>query len=369
MSRGVTPTEEAVYSAVERAWKETLPSTAFGPGIEWAEGGPDSLDTLHLVLRLESYLDRKVSIDLVTPEMTPLRLTSLLLEEPRKNERLQSSPVFLVPPILGDEPILSEFRRSLSEKVLIQMVELPDLDCPTSLLSDMAATGRFVAAEISRSLPHGTILLAGYSFGGSAAYETAVCLRAQGRQVSFLGLLDPMPPHPWLSSHGPWRKHQSATSLQGLSRWLIRFSALLPQKGETFISYLDWLLFVIFVQLKALNCARRQILFGRHWLSLEAFLRRRKALLSCLRIVALQQWRPLPLDVPGLVATSEAFIESGSLLAWPSLCPNLNIVRIPGEHRELFEPKSLAILAPTFLKAVTAAQGASSAPNLVQPSA
>ena len=43
MSRGSTPTEEAVYAAVERAWKETLPSVAFGPEIEWAEGGADSL--------------------------------------------------------------------------------------------------------------------------------------------------------------------------------------------------------------------------------------------------------------------------------------------------------------------------------------
>ena len=82
----------------------------------------------------------------------------------------------------------------------------------------------------------------------------------------------------------------------------------------------------------------------------------------------MQQWRPLPLDVPGLLATSETFIDSGSLPAWPSVCPNLNVVHIPGEHVELFEPNSLTILVPTFLKAVMAAQRASSAPNPVQPS-
>jgi thioesterase domain-containing protein len=341
-----TPTEEAVYAAVERAWKESLPSIAFGPEIEWAEGGADSLDTLHLVLRLESYLGRKISIDLVTPSTTPLGLAQWLLEKSPKNERNQNSPVFLVPPILGDEPRLSEFRRSLSGEILIRTVDLPDLGCPISVLSDMAATGRFVATEISRRLPQGTILLAGYSFGGCVAYEAATCLRAQGRHVGFLGLLDPVSPHPWLGRH----------SLPAFDRWLVRLSALLPQKGETFVSYFDWLLLAVFLRLKAFDSARRQVLLGKRWLSLRAFLRRRKKLLERLRWLALRQWRPLPLDVPGLLATSETFIDLGSLQAWPSLCPNLNIVRIPGEHLELFEPKSLAILVPSFLKAAMAVQ-------------
>jgi hypothetical protein len=269
MSEESTPTD--VYSAVERAWKETLPSIAFGPAIEWAQGGADSLDTLHMVLRLESYLDRKIPIDLITPSTTPLQLTQLLLEKSR-NERCQSSPVFLIPAIFGDEPALSEFRRSLSDEVSLQTVDLPDLDCPISVLSDLAATGHFVAVEISKSHPQGIILLAGHSFGGCVAFEAAACLRAQGRQVGFLGLLDA--PHPWVDSHGPWRKQR---------RWLARLSTLLPQRGETPISYIDWLLFVIFVQLNAFNSARRQVLLGKRWLSLRAFLRRRKALLHRLR--------------------------------------------------------------------------------------
>jgi thioesterase domain-containing protein len=335
-----------------------LPSVDFGPDIEWAEGGADSLDTLHLVLRLESYLGRKISIDLVTPSTTPLQLTRSLLEKSRQNERCQSPPVFLVPAIFGDQPALSDFRRSLSEEVLIETVELPDLGCPISLLSDMAATGHFVAAEISRSLPQGTILLAGYSFGACVAYEAAACLRSQGRQVGFLGLLDPVPPHPWLGSHSPSSKQQT-----------LRLSApFFPEKGETFISYADLLLLFVFIRLKAFDSARRQVLLGRRWLSRRAFLRRRKELLRRLRMSALQQWRPLPLDVPGLLATSETFIDSGSLLAWPPVCPNLTTVRIPGKHLELFEPKSLAILVPTFLKAVMAVQSASSAPNPVLPS-
>ena len=89
---------------------------------------------------------------------------------------------------------------------------------------------------------------------------------------------------------------------------------------------------------------------------LDGFLRRRALLLRRLRMSALQKWQPQLLDVPGLLATSESYIETGSLLIWPSLCPKLEVVRIPGEHVELFEQKALTILGPSFLKAVAAAE-------------
>src|SRR5438270_11594274 len=144
MNRQSISNEQAIYSLVKKAWKETLPSADFGPEIAWADAGADSIDTLHLVLRLEEYLNRKVSIDLVTPESTPLSLTSLLLEDPEKREPCQSNPVFLIPPIIGDEPILSKFRRSLSNERTVLMVGVSDLGCAITLMFDVIATGGFV---------------------------------------------------------------------------------------------------------------------------------------------------------------------------------------------------------------------------------
>jgi thioesterase domain-containing protein len=351
--------KQTIYSLVEKAWKETLPSADFSPAIAWADAGADSLDTLHLALRLEGYLNRKVSIDLVTPEITPLGLTTMLLQDPKKRELRQSNPVFLIPPIVGDEPILSKFRRSLSNELVMSMVELPNLDSPIPLLADVKATGRFIAAEISKCRPDGTILLAGYSFGGCVAYETAACLRAQGRQIGFLGLLDPVSLYVSLPSHEmePRQQKSEKDSLPVRKTWTARITALLSFRGEAFLSYLDWLLFVLFLELKWFNVARHQVLFGKRWLSLTAFLRRRALLLRRLRMSALQKWRPQPLDVPGLLAASEAYIEAGSLRIWPVLCPKLDVVRLPGGHIELFEQKALAILGPSFLKGVTAVEG------------
>ena len=355
MDRKRTLTEEAVHKAVKRAWKETLPRASYGSTIEWADAGADSLDTLHLILRLETYLGRKVPFDLITPDVTPWLLTRLLLNEPGAHADNERSPIFLIPPILGDEPIFADFRRSLSQHVWLQTLELPDLGCPASLLSDMAATGHFVATEIARRLPHGNILLAGYSFGGCVAFEAAAFLLAQGRQVVFLGLLDPVAPI-WVDDSGAHEPKRQVTSWrQRLLHWGTRFKKLLPHEDENLFGYMDWLVFAVLMQLKAFDYARRRILSARRRLSPEGFVRRRRHLLGLLRVSALKRWRPFPLDAPTLLVMSETSIASGSSHLWRRLCSNLDIVRLPGLHREIFEPQALELLRPAFVEAVKAA--------------
>ena len=385
-------TEEAVHQAVKRAWTETLPRASCGPTIEWADAGADSLDTLHLVLRLETYLGRKVPFDLITPDMTPWSLTRQLLNEPATHNDSARPPIFLIPGVFGDEPIFADFRRSLPQHVRLQTLELPDLGCPASLLSDMAATGHFVATEIARRLPQGNILLAGYSFGGCVAFEATAFLLAQGRQVVFLGLLDPVASN-WVDDsrvHEP--KRQATSWRQCLLRWRLRFKKLLPYEDEDMFGYIDrlvlavlvqlkrqatswrqcllqlhphededmfgcidWLVLAVLVQLKAFDCGRRRILSARHWISPEGLVRRRKYLLRLLRLSALKRWRPLPLDAQTLLVMSEERYPSGSSHLWPRFCSNLNIVRLPGRHLEIFEPQALERFTPAFVEAVKAA--------------
>jgi thioesterase domain-containing protein len=348
-----TLTEEALHQAVERAWTETLPRAAYGPTIEWADAGADSLDTLHLMLRLETYLGRKVPFDLITPDMTPRSLTRLLLDEPAADDDSEKPPIFLIPGVFGDEPILADFRRSLSSHGRLQTLELPDLDCPASL-SDMAATGQFAATEIARRLPQGNILVAGYSFGGCVAFEAAAFLLAQGRQVVFLGLLDPVAPF----SVDDNRVDEPDRQATGWRQWSLRwrmFKKLFTHVDEGMFGFMDRLVLVVLVQLKAFDYGRGRILSARHRSSLEGFVRRRNHLLGPLRLTALKRWRPLPLDVPTLLVMCEKSNTSGSSHLWPRLCSNLNILRLPVRHREIFEPQALDRLAPAFVEAVKAA--------------
>jgi thioesterase domain-containing protein len=351
-----TLTEEAVHQAVKRAWTETLPRASYRPTIEWANAGADSLDTLHLMLRLETYLGRKVPFDLITPDMTPWSLTRQLLNEPATHHDSERPPIFLIPGFFGDEPIFADFRRSLSQHGRLQTLELPDLGCPASLLSDMAATGHFAATEIAQRLPQGNILLAGYSFGACVAFEATAFLLAQGRQVVFLGLLDPVAPI-WVDDsrvHEP--KWQATSWRQRWLRWRLMFKKLLPHEDEEdMFGYVDRLVLAVLVQLKAFDRGRRRILYPRHRISIEGLERRRKHLLRRLRLSALKRWRPLPLDAPTLLVMCEKSHISGSSRLWRRFCSNLNIVRLPVRHDEIFEPEALERLTPAFEEAVKAA--------------
>lgn len=352
MDGKLTLTDDTVHQSVMRAWTETLPRAPYGPTIEWADAGADSLDTLHLVLRLETYLDRKVSLDLITPDMTAWSLTQQLLKEPAAHKNNERSPVFLVPPFFGDEPIFADFRRSLSQHVWLQTLDLPDLGCPASLLSDMAATGHFVATEIARRLPQGDILLAGYSFGGCVAFEAAACLLAQGRQVVFLGLLDPVAPIRVDEEGVHSTKRPARSWRQRLLHWKMMFE---NHEDKDMFGYIDWLLFAAFAKMKAFDHGRRRILSARHRLSPEGFVRRRKHLLGILRVSALQRWRPLPLNAPTLLVMSETSIAFGSSHLWKRFCSKLDVVRLPGQHCEIFKPQALELLVPAFVEAVKAA--------------
>lgn len=351
-----TLTEEALHQVVKRAWTETLPRASYGPTIEWANAGADSLDTLHLTLRLETYLGRKVPFDLITPDMTPWSLTRQLLNEPATHSDSEKPLIFLIPGVFGDEPIFADFRRSLSSHGRLQTLELPDLDCPASLLSDMAATGRFAATEIARRLPQGNILLAGYSFGGCVAFEATAALLAQGRQVVFLGLLDPVAPLSIDDNCVHESKRQATSWRQWSLRWRLMFKKLLPLVDEEdMFGYINRLVLAVLVQLKAFDHGRRWILSARHRVSPEGFVRRRNHLLGELRLTALKRWRPLLLDVPTLLVMCEKSTTSGSSQLWPRFCSNLNILRLPVRHREIFEPQALDRLAPAFLEAVKTA--------------
>lgn len=77
-----------------------------------------------------------------------------------------------------------------------------------------------VAAEIAQALPHGPLRLVGHSFGGWIAFEAALRLRAAGRTIVSLDLLDSRPPD---AAHD----HRERDDLAVLVHWmaLIELSA------------------------------------------------------------------------------------------------------------------------------------------------
>ena len=69
-----------------------------------------------------------------------------------------------------------------------------DLHAPDNTRRPIGELAADHVAEITRAAPAGPVRLAGHSFGGLIAYETARQLTAAGRTVDFLGLVDVLPP-------------------------------------------------------------------------------------------------------------------------------------------------------------------------------
>src|SRR6516164_4242626 len=97
----------------------------------------------------------------------------------------------------------------------------------------------------------------------------------------------PAPPLAWWQP--PLAKGANDRFVSGVESFVGSPFSFVAAKGRDVISYIDWLLFVVLVQLKAFGSARRQVLLGKRWLSLRAFVRRRQALLERLRMS--QQWQ------------------------------------------------------------------------------
>ena len=72
----------------------------------------------------------------------------------------------------------------------VQGVLLPDFSRPSEIPRSMEELAAFAIAEMQRVQPEGPYFLAGYSFGGSLAYEIAQQITASGEQVALLALWD-----------------------------------------------------------------------------------------------------------------------------------------------------------------------------------
>ena len=336
----MTTRDAGLEALVRKAWTDTLPAQSFDPARRWEDTGADSLLTLHLLLRLEKALGRRLSFDLVAPESTAADIARALLAG---RDGAAGPAVFLVPGVFGDEPILADFRRAAGGAIRFELVDLPEAGAAEDLLTGMAQTGDYAARAIMRRQPEGEILLAGFSFGGAVAFEAARCLIAAGRGVAFLGVLDTAFDRHTLGEPDPLAPEAWSWALAGgVAKALARGDVagardrLCPVLGAS-------------------RAGRRILLgaYGRLWP--RELIALRRALLLGFRRQAIDGWRPGPLAVTGLLCATAEFAPR-IVEGWRRLCPEMRVLVVPACHRDIFRAAPLAVLAPAFRDAVVAAR-------------
>jgi thioesterase domain-containing protein/acyl carrier protein len=101
------------------------------------------------------------------------------------------APVFAVPGLYGHIIVYADLSRELGPEQPfygLQAVGLDGAEAPLESIEEMA---KLYLSEIRKVQPRGPYVLIGACFGATVAYEMARQLLIGGREVAFLGLLDP----------------------------------------------------------------------------------------------------------------------------------------------------------------------------------
>lgn len=356
----MTPVGEGndVRLTIERIWSEMAPfASHMDETIAWRETGADSLFTLQFLVKLEQALKRPLSFDMFTLDMTVGEVIQAIEKSQQDSQDVDGAKVptdfpsiFLIPGILGDEPTLAEFRRSLADKLHFETLQIVDLDQPSSMLCSIPATAADLVRKINEKQPDGRLYLAGYSLGGMLAFQAANDLVAAGRDVRFVCIIDAMYGRPKERGiNAPIEVMQGEARASMASRFQLR-------EKETLVNYLDRIVYGVLLRLKRLEWARRWAVSGAKRNDFATYSSRRAYLLPKFRGSALYDWRPMVSHVPTLLTVSDEFERRTNSDTWGTLCPDLTMVRTPGTHDQVFSPPSLAIINPAFLAGLARAR-------------
>jgi len=372
-----TATANRVRAAVERAWTRVLDRRSFRANTQWNLAGGDSIAAMRLWLQIEQQLGVALPLDHLEFNTTPGELVSTiekLLEAPDRQSLVaplcERQPlIFLMPPAHGDTPSLAQFRAAFDGRIGFDLIRYPQLK---EFVDRGAQFNVMVDAAVAQILAKGrqeACYLAGYSFGGFVAWETARRMLESGHDVGFLGLIDTR-----LVAPPQYRKSIFAKAGDYIGRtWLNSKSGEVDAStpaihiaiaasavsfwGACAAAYQDFLWW-LFERL-ARNCSwslLRQIDRFSKAMPGSASITFQLELIARLRSHAVQRHSIGPLDIQVTLLRSDEWCGDAPDFGWGKLCKKLVILPIRGRHLSLFEPEFRAALCSRFLQAVEAAR-------------
>jgi oxalate---CoA ligase len=377
----VVPPVTRVVAVVEQAWTRLLGQRSFLANTPWDQAGGDSIGAMRLWLQIEEQLAVTLPLEHLEFNATPKKLIGVierLLETSDQASviiplRLQQPMIFLLPPAHGDTVALTRFRAALHGRVHFEVIRYPQLN---EFLDGGAGCNLIVDSAVEQILAKGrrdAYYLAGYSFGGFVAWETARRLLESGHEVRFLGLIDTRLVAPRRERKSffakaaayIWRRlkpklqhdqtamprNRTAVEASGFSFWVACKSFWGACKAAC-EDVLAWL-----YETLARKCSRsllRQVNRFAKALPVSAAITFELELIARLRSHAFQRITIEPLDVTATLFRSDEFGETPDY-GWGKLCKRLMVLPIDGGHLSLFDSKYREALCARFQHAVEAA--------------
>jgi thioesterase domain-containing protein/acyl carrier protein len=173
--------------------------------------GGDSLMGEHISMEIQRLIGREFPMSKLFECPTP-RLISNFLAGDRTvdaDAKADKKLIFVVHGRGGYTAPRPQFYSGLSESTKLVMFELPGLNGGQKSPRTIRDVAKAYVAQIERDYPVGPVRLAAFCVGGVIAIEMARQLRALGRDIAGIVLLDPRVPERLLDRHKALRKIES----------------------------------------------------------------------------------------------------------------------------------------------------------------
>ena len=326
-------TEENPDAVIAQAWRRALGTAGNDRLRRWDEAGGDSLGLIRFAFDLETALGRPLPLSLFRMDMRledcVTRIAETAEARDTTSENADRPVVYLFPGLMGEGPSLVAFRGDLADVVRLVPIDYPDWRAMALGRDRIADLAEDAATFIERDMPTGPLRIAGYSLGGTVAFETAHLLAARGREIAFLAILD--------NNIAPSVSSRCVTSRRFGTR-IVRVLRDPGHERETIISKCAEALarHVSTPRLRPLlrNIAKRS---GHVVPSGVRFLLRGK-LWEALQIRAFAAWRATA-DKRPLAIGATLFVSEEPRpgvpddLGWSGLVSPLRIIHVSGDHR------------------------------------
>ena len=329
-------------------WREVLGLDAIGRHDSFFDLGGHSLLAVQMVAEVRKRFDREVPVRTLFSAST-LALFATALDQAQGNDPGQGSnlvclrrqgtepPLFLVHPVGGEIGYARELAAHLDPQVPVYGFAASgflDGEQPQQSIEAMAT--RYLAA-MQRLRPAGPYRVAGWSAGGTIAYEIARQLAAQGEPAAFVGLIDtPCDPQGVYADGGV----DQEVLLRNLPA---RVSA--PQRAEIEAMAAQGDLEAVLAYCRQAGLVSEAV--SRE--TVERHLRVRRAIAE-----AAQRYRAEPLAQPVALFIAADELRDDPSQGWKRLLADrLQAVIVGGNHRTIMAPPHISALGAALSRALT----------------
>ncbi|NBD13338.1 alpha/beta fold hydrolase, partial [Corallococcus silvisoli] len=193
---------DALEAQLAKVWEEVLGVRPVGVRTSFFALGGHSLLAVRMVAALREHLGHPVSLAALFQHPTVEELAKLLRDEaggwsplvPLEKGDAGRRPLFLVHPGGGNVLAYPELARLLGPHQPVIGIQARGLQAGHAVVETVEEMAALYRAAVRAEQPEGPYLLAGWSLGGTIAYEMARQLRAEGQSVGLLALVDAFVP-------------------------------------------------------------------------------------------------------------------------------------------------------------------------------